>query len=387
MRSAAVELTQIAFSKLEINMQSNLYHNRAAQWLAYAAVFALLALMPVIYDNPFVLNQFARYTVLATLAVSVSLVWGFGGILSLGQGIAFGMAAYGMAMTMQMQFQDPLTNPVPSFMLSNRIETLPILWAPFANTTLGLCLAVAAPTAFFAAFGAMMFQARIAGVFIAIMTLAMLAAWNAMVTDMQAFTAGFNGISPPLPLEIFGTMIDPYSSTAYWICAGFLAALTMMAKLLMQSRFGTVVQAIRGDPERARFLGYNVAFYQTVLFSISGFIAALAGMCWVLVVQYVSPTAMALSLSLSAVVWAAVGGRLSLIGAVIGAFLVNSAQSYLGDALQSVWLIFLGTIFVVIVLFVPNGIIGLVESVLGRITNLKVSGHIPTYPSAKDRLK
>lgn len=367
-------------------MQSNLYHNRTAQWLAYVAIFALLALLPVVAENPFVLNQFARYTVLATLAVSVSLVWGFGGILSLGQGIAFGLAAYGMAMTMQMQSQDPLTNPVPSFMLSGGLETLPMLWAPFTNTTLGLFLAVAVPTAFFAAFGAMMFQARIAGVFVAIMSLAMLAAWYAMATDMQPFTAGFNGISPPMPLQIFGTMIDPYSPTAYWICVGFLAALTMMAKLLMQSRFGTVVQAIRDDPERARFLGYNVALYQTVLFSISGFIAALAGMCWVLVVQYVSPTALELSLSLSAVVWAAVGGRLSLIGAVIGAFLVNSAQSYLGDALQDVWTIFLGTMFVVIVLLLPTGIIGLVESVLGRLTDQKVPDHIPTDQSAKDRL-
>jgi urea transport system permease protein len=249
----------------------------------------------------------------------------------------------------------------------------------------GLILALAVPTAFFAFFGAMMFQARIAGVFIAIMTLAMLAAWYAMAYDMQPFTAGFNGISPPMPLQIFGTMIDPYSATAYWICVGFLAGLTMLAKLLMQSRFGTVVQAIRDDPERARFLGYNVALYQTVLFSISGFIAAVAGLCWVLVVQYVSPTALELSLSLSAVVWAAVGGRLSLLGAIIGAFMVNSAQSYLGDELQDIWVIFLGTIFIVIVLLLPTGIIGLVENVLGRLTG-KLPDDIEPEASAKGRV-
>lgn len=364
-------------------MQSNLYHNRTAQWLAYVAVFAILALLPAVSENPFILNQFARYTVLAMLAMSVCLVWGFGGILSLGQGIAFGLAAYGMAMTMQMQFQDPVNNPIPSFMLTNELETLPLLWAPFANTTLGLILALAVPTVFFGFFGAMMFQARIAGVFVAIMTLAMLAAWYAMAYDMQPFTAGFNGISPPLPLEIFGASIDPYSATAYWICVGFLAGLTMLAKLLMQSRFGTVVQAIRDDPERARFLGYNVALYQTVLFSISGFIAAMAGICWVLVVQYVSPTALELSLSLSAVVWAAVGGRLSLLGGIIGAFLVNSAQSYLGDELQDIWMIFLGTLFIVIVLLLPTGIIGLAESILGRLTGRSPGRNFePT--SAKD---
>ena len=367
-------------------MQSNLYHNRTAQWLAYVMVFALLALLPAVVDNPFILNQFARYAVLATLAMSVSLIWGFGGILSLGQGIAFGLAAYGMAMTMQMQSQDPISNPVPSFMLSGGLEALPMLWAPFTNTTLGLILTLAVPTAFFAAFGAMMFQARIAGVFVAIMSLAMLAAWNSMATDMQPFTAGFNGISPPTPLQIFGAMIDPYSSAAYWICVGFLAALTMLGKLLMQSRFGTVVQAIRDDPERARFLGYNVALYQTALFSISGLFAAFAGMCWVMVVQYVSPTALELSLSLSAVVWAAVGGRLSLLGAVIGAFLVNSAQSYLGDQLQDLWVIFLGTTFVIIVLLLPTGIIGLVESVLERLTGHKTPKQTSADQSANGGL-
>src|SRR6056297_797521 len=196
-------------------MQNNLYHNRTAQWLAYLVLFAILILVPFIWDDAFLLNQFARYCVLALLAVSVSLIWGFGGILSLGQGIAFGLAAYGMGMTMQMQFQDPVSNPMPSFMLTNELETLPLLWEPFWNTGIGLVLTLAVPTLFFVLFGWMMFQARVAGVFVAIMTLAMLAAWYSMAYDMQPFTAGFNGISPPLPLQVFGTMIDPYSATAY----------------------------------------------------------------------------------------------------------------------------------------------------------------------------
>lgn len=100
-------------------MSGNLYHNRKAQWIAYLLLFAILALVPIVYNDPFLLNQLARYAVFAMLAVSVSLVWGYGGILSLGQGIAFGLAAYGMGMTMQMQFQDPLSDPIPSFMLTN----------------------------------------------------------------------------------------------------------------------------------------------------------------------------------------------------------------------------------------------------------------------------
>ena len=103
-------------------MKQNLYHNRKAQWAAYLLVFILLALVPFMVDNPFTLNQVARYCVFALLAVSVSLIWGYGGILSLGQGIAFGLAAYGMGMTMQMQFQDPEFDPIPSFMLTNELE-------------------------------------------------------------------------------------------------------------------------------------------------------------------------------------------------------------------------------------------------------------------------
>ncbi len=344
-------------------MTQTLYQNRKAQWAAYLAIFALLAMVPLYFENPFVINQISRYTVMAMLAVSVSLVWGYGGILSLGQGLAFGIAAYGMAMTMQMQFQNPETDPIPSFMLTNELDYLPWLWQPFWSTPVGLFLTLAVPTAIFMGIGILMFQARVAGVFVAIMTLAILAAWYSMAYDMQPYTAGFNGISPPLPFQIFGYSIDPYGAPAFWICVAFLALLTIGAKLLMQSKFGLVVQSIRDDSERARFLGYNVAYYQVLLFTMSGFIAACGGLCWVMVVQYVSPTSLELSLSISAVVWAAVGGRLSLMGAILGAFLVNGMQSYMGDELQQIWMIILGFIFIGIVLFLPRGLIGVVERV------------------------
>jgi urea transport system permease protein len=349
-------------------VDENLFHNSRAQWFAYVGVFALLAVVPIFFDNPFTLNQFARYACFAMIAVSVSLVWGYGGILSLGQGIAFGLASYGMAMTMQMQFQDPISNPIPSFMLTNELQALPLMWVPFWSTPVGLLLAFAVPTIFFVGFGALMFQARVAGVFVSIMTLAMLAALYSMAYDMQPFTAGFNGISPPHYFRIFGGEVDPYSPTAYWICVGALAALTLASKALLQTKFGIIIQAIRDDAERVRFLGYNVAYYQVVLFAISGFIAAAGGVCYVMIVQYVSPTILEISFSISAIVWAAVGGRMSLLGAVIGAYLVNGMQSYLGDAIQQIWLIILGLMFIGVVLLLPTGIMGLIESGMSYIT-------------------
>ena len=350
--------------------KANLYHDKRAQWAVYAIFFGVLALVPVwMGDDPFTLNQYARYGVFGILALSVSLVWGFGGILSLGQGIAFGMAAYGMAATMQMQYQDPVNDPIPSFMLTNELTALPTVWEPFWNTSVGLLLSMGIPVVFFTIFGILIFQARLAGAFVAIMTLAMLGAWYNMAYDMQPFTAGFNGISPPNAFQAFGVEVDPYSSMIYWVSLGVLAALTVATKLLLQSKFGTIIQAIRDDAERARFLGYNVAFYQVVVFALGGLIAALGGMVWVIIVQYVSPTALEIFFSITIVIWAAVGGRMSLFGAIFGAIFINAAQSYVGDEFQATWFIILGTIFIVVVRFLPKGLAGLFEYGISFVPN------------------
>jgi urea transport system permease protein len=353
---------------------SNLYHNRKAQWTAYVVFFAALAFVPPAVDSEFTVNLLARFLVLGMLSLSVSLVWGFGGILSLGQGIAFGLAAYGMGMTMQMQAQDPESAPLPSFMLTNELTELPLLWEPFWHMPTGIALSIAVPTLFFLVFGALMFQARVAGVFVAIVTLAMLSAWYSMAFDMQPYTAGFNGISPPNPLQIGEYAVDPYSSDAYWIVLAVLTIVTLVLKLLIQSKFGLIVQAVREDPERARFLGYSVSGYQLTVFTLSGFVAALAGVLWVMIVQYVSPTSLEVTFSVSMVIWAAVGGRMSLLGAIIGAFFVNGMQSYLGDELLYGFLLVLGGVFILIVRFLPSGLAGLLELVLERLGRPKSTG-------------
>lgn len=344
----------------------NIYHNVKAQWLTYLVLFVLLALVPLFVSDSFLLNQFATYGVYGTLALSISLCWGFGGILNLGQGIPFGLGAYGMAMTMQMQSQDA-SNPMPPFMLNNSLDHLPLLWEPFRNTALGIALSLIVPTLFCAIFGGLMFRARVSGPFFAIMTLAMLSAWYTLILDIQPYTNGANGITPPAPLKIAEYVIDPYSPLAYWLVLGLLFVATVGAKLMTLSRFGLVVQAVRGDAERVRFLGYNVAGYETAIYTISGFIAAVAGCCMVALTQYVSPAQFDTTFSLSMVIWAGIGGRLSLIGAIVGAFLIQGAQSYLGDAFLNTWLLVLGGFFILVVRFLPKGLVGLVESALGRL--------------------
>ena len=343
----------------------NLYHNVKAQWIAYAVFFALLAMVPFVTTDSFLLNQLAGFGVFGMLALSISLCWGFGGILNLGQGIPFGLGAYGMAMTMQMQSQDP-SNPMPPFMLNNSLDHLPAFWQPFNNTAVGIFLALAVPTLYCAIFGGLMFRARVSGPFFAIMTLAMLSAWYTLVTDVQPYTNGSNGISPPNALKLGSIVIDPYQTTTYWVILGLLFLATFGAKLMTRSRFGLVVQAVRGDAERVRFLGYSVAGYETVVYTISGFIAAVAGCCWVVLTQYVSPAQFDTTFSLSMVIWAGIGGRLSLIGAMIGAFIVQGAQSYVGDTFLNTWLLILGGFFILVVRFLPKGLAGLLESILAR---------------------
>jgi urea transport system permease protein len=239
---------------------------------------------------------------------------------------------------------------------------------PFGNTVLGIVLSLVVPTLFCAIFGSLMFRARVSGPFFAIMTLAMLSAWYTLILDMQPYTNGVNGITPPAPLKLGDFAIDPYSSGAYWLVLALLAAATVAAKLMTRSRFGLVVQAIRNDAERVRFLGYNVAGYETAIYTVSGFFAAVAGCCWVMMTQYVSPAQFDTTFSLSMVIWAGIGGRMSLMGSILGAFIIQSAQSYLGDTFLNTWLLVLGAFFILVVRFLPKGLIGLLESALSRLS-------------------
>lgn len=346
-------------------MELNLYHNKMLQWLAYIAVFAILGGVPLMTDDAFLLNQLATYGVYGLLAVSISLCWGSGGILNLGQGIAFALGAYAMAMTMQMQHQAEGT--IPPFMLNNGLDTLPFFWEPFWDTGTGIMLAILVPTLFYLVFGGVMFAARVSGPFFAIMTLAILSALGTIFVALQPYTNGVNGISPPGALEINGVMIDPYSSLVYWGVWALLLLCTFGAKLLTQSRFGLVVRALKDDPERVRFLGYNVAVYETCVYAASGFMAAIAGCCFAVLTQYVSPAQFQVSFSISVVIWAAIGGRNSLLWAMLGAFSVQGAQSYAGDQFLDTWILILGFSFILVVRFLPGGFAGLMERILGRL--------------------
>ena len=348
---------------------SNIYYNTKYQWGAYIVLFIALAFVPMIVgDDVFLLNQLSVFGVYAILALSLSLCWGFGGILNLGQGIAFGLGSYGMAMTMQLQSQDYVNDRIPPFMLNNSVTELPWLWELFWNTEIGILLALGVPTLFAVIFGFLMFRGRVSGPFFAIMSLALLSAIYMIVTDLQFLTNGSNGITPPDALEVFGYVIDPYDYASYWVVYVALVGLTILCKLLTQSKFGLVVQALKNDPERVRFLGYSVALYETVIYAISAFVAAVAGCCYVILTQYCANAQFDVVFSISIVIWAAIGGRGSLLWAMMGAFIVQGAQSYLGDEFLNAWLLILGFFFIIVVRFLPNGLASIFEGLMGAVS-------------------
>jgi urea transport system permease protein len=349
-------------------MRKNLYSNLTAQWAVYILFFIVVLAAPLVVTDGYSLNLMGTFGVYAMLALSISLGWGAGGILNLGQGVPFGLSAYGMAMMMQMESQDPSSNPMPAFMVSNSLTHLPWFWEPFTHPLEGVILSIALPTLFWMIFGSVMFAARVSGAFVAIMTIALLSALSILILDVQPYTNGANGITPPNALKLFGFSVDPYSPGAYLIVAVALVLLAGASKLLLSSRFGLVTHALRNDPERTRFLGYNVFAYQTLLFGFSGFIASIAGCCWVMLVQYVSPAQLDVSFSISMVIWAGVGGRMSLIWSMLGAILINSGQTFAGDTFLNTWLLILGFFFIIVVRFLPRGLAGLVEMGLRRLT-------------------
>jgi urea transport system permease protein len=213
-----------------------------------------------------------------------------------------------------------------------------------------------------------MFRGRVTGVYVAIITLAFLVVVNLLIIDQQRFTGGFNGITDLAQLELFGVTFDAYSSSTYYLVAISLTVSLFLAVAVTKSKAGLILQAIRDQEQRVRFFGYDVALFKTVVFAISAAIAGLAGMLYTVVMEFASPTFLGVPLSLSIVIWCAVGGRQSLLGAVLGAILVTVVQGALSESetFLETWTLVMGGLFVLVVLFLPNGLASLVDVVRAR---------------------
>lgn len=335
------------------------------QLVAYGVFCLAILLLPTVIDDDFLLNKYARYLVLAIVAMALSLSWGYAGILNLGQAMSFGLGSYCMAMALKLRTVPVHTGAegLPDFMVWNNVETLPWFWAPFHSLSFALLAGIFLPALLAALLGWFMFRGRITGVFVAIITLAALVVVNLLIVDQQQYTGGFNGITDLAQLEILGVEFDAYSATTYYLVAGCLTLCLFFALAITRSKAGLIMQAIRDHEGRVRYFGYDVAHYRIFAFSVSAAIAGLAGMLYTVVMEFASPTFLSVELSLAVVIWCAVGGRQSLLGATLGAILVVGMQGTLSESetFLGTWTLIMGGIFVLVVLFLPKGLVSIPE--------------------------
>lgn len=368
-------------------------NSRTVTVAAYAAFIATLMLLPLVVSDPFWLNRFAKYCVYGILGVSIALSWGYAGVLNLGQGLFFGLGAYMIAMSLKLasatSLQQGSAKPVPDFMLWNAEPGAPtdlccinkgsFLWIPFQSQWFGVAMGLVLPTLVAGVLGAVIFRKRIAGVFVSIVTLALVLLVRLVIIDAQPITNGFNGLTDLGWFTVAGFEFDPYVTPTYYLVAISLAVVLIGARLLVETRAGLILQAIRDDENRARYLGFDVPAYQVFFFCVSALVAGFAGMLYVLAAEFASPTFLDLTFSITMVVWAAVGGRSSILGACIGAILINTVEASISESqtFMEIWKVVVGLLFVLVVLYLPRGLAGVAKDVLARLV-----GRRRTAPAA-----
>lgn len=365
---------------------------RRIDWAIYAGFVILIMLVPLVMD-PFWLNRIAKYLVFGMLGIAVALSWGYAGILNLGQGLFFGAGAYMLAMSLKLasatSLQQGSDKPVPDFMLWNAepgaktelccITKASFLWLPFQSQWFGFAMGLILPVLMAVVVGLIVFRKRISGVFVSIIMLALVLLVRLVMIDAQPLTNGFNGLTDLGWFKIGDFEFDPYIVPTYYLIAGALSLVLLAARLLIDTRAGVILQAVRNDENRARYLGFDVPAYQTFFFAVSAAIAGFAGMLYVIVSEFASPTFMDLSFSITMVVWAAVGGRASILGACIGAIAINMISATVSETegFAEAWKAIIGLIFVLVVLYLPRGIAGLAHDLIDRAVTRKTPGVSP----------
>lgn len=334
-----------------------------------AALFVPLLNLVVPADSFFhvptyLVSLMGKYVCYALLALSVDLVWGYCGILSLGHGAFFGLGGYAMGMYMMRQIgtRGVYGNAdLPDFMVFLNWTELPWAWYGFDSFPFALLMVVLVPGALAFLFGWFAFRSRVTGVYLSIITQAMTYALMLAFFRNDMGFGGNNGLTDFKDILGFDLQADATRSTLFALSALALAGGYLLCAVIVRSKLGRILEAIRDAESRVRFLGYQVHYYKLFVFTFSAMLAGVAGALYVPQVGIINPTEFTPGNSIEAVIWAAVGGRGTLYGAALGAVLVNYAKSYFTGALPEVWLFMLGGLFVAVTLFLPKGITGLVN--------------------------
>ena len=363
-----------------------------AGWAAFfTALLAVCALAPALNlwvpeGSPFHLSGYmvtllGKIMCYAICALAIDLIWGYTGILSLGHGLFFALGGYMMGMYLMRQIgrEGSYQSELPAFMVFLAWKQLPWHWALSDSFVATLILIVAVPGLVAFVFGYFAFRSRIQGVYFSIITQALTFAAMLLFFRNETGFGGNNGFTDfkrilGLPLA------TPQMRMALFVLTGVaLLGFFLLARWLVNAKFGRVLQAIRDAERRTMFCGYDPLPYKLTIWVISAMMCGVAGALYVPQVGIINPSEMSTGASIEMAVWAAVGGRATLIGPIVGAFLVNGAKSWLTVAAPEYWLFFLGGLFIVVTLFMPQGVVGLVGRVLKRN---RPPAHVQQAPAA-----
>ncbi|GLK70922.1 urea ABC transporter permease subunit UrtC [Ancylobacter dichloromethanicus] len=324
----------------------------------------LVVVLPLTLDN-FRLQFVGKYLTYAFVALGLVLCWGYAGILSLGQGVFFGLGGYCMAMFLKLESSSveatkiQTTPGIPDFMDWNQITALPLMWQPFNSLTLTIIAVILVPALFAFIVGFAMFKRRVGGVYFAIITQALAAIMTILIIGQQGYTGGINGITDLRTLNGWDIRTDSAKTILYFVCVALLIACILIAYFVKSSKLGRILVAMRDKEDRVRFSGYDVANFKVFVFCLAASLSAIGGAMFTLQVGFMSPSFVGIVPSIEMVIYAAVGGRLSILGAIYGTLLVNWAKTSFSESFPELWLFGLGGLFIAVVLIFPNGLAGL----------------------------
>lgn len=351
----------------------------------------LLAVVLPLSLDIFRLNLVGKYLTYAFVAIGLVMLWGYGGVLSLGQGVFFGLGGYAMAMFLKLEASDPETTKIqstpgiPDFMDWNQITELPAFWVPFNSLPFALAAVIVVPTLLAWIVSFAMFKRRVGGVYFAIITQAVALILTVLIIGQQGFTGGVNGMTDLRTMLGWDTRTDTAKYILYYVCVGMLVLSMVVCRWIQTSKLGTLLLAMRDKEDRVRFSGYDVADFRIFVFCLAAGLAGIGGALFTLQVGFMSPSFVGIVPSIEMVIYAAVGGRMSLVGAVYGTLLVNAGKTFFSESFPDLWLFLMAGLFIGVVMAFPMGLAGVWESKIvpwwkGRQSALREASAVRPQP-------
>jgi urea transport system permease protein len=332
----------------------------------------LLVVLPLSLDI-FRLNLVGKYLTYAFVGVGLVLLWGKAGVLSLGQGVFFGLGGYCMAMFLKLEASDPIstkiqsTPGIPDFMDWNQLKALPSFWVPFHSFPFASAAVFVVPALLAFFIGLAMFKRRVGGVYFAVITQAIALIISLAIDGNQGLTGGRNGITDLRTLLGHDIRSQHAQYVLYFTTCVLLIGVILLLQWMLSGKMGKILLAMRDREDRVRFSGYDVSAYKVFIFSLAAALSGLGGALFVLQVGFISPSLVGIVPSIEMVIFTAVGGKLSLYGAVYGALIVNTGKSLFSENFPQLWLFMMGGLFIAVVVLFPNGIAGIWQNLSDKL--------------------